>query len=126
MASQFLASRVPVSRLVIERSGVPLATAVEVAGHSASRRRGLLGRDQLAAGAALVIAPCQGVHTFGMKFVIDIVAVNRDGVVIKMCSHVPARRIVVAWTAFAIIEMPAGQSERTGLRVDDRLIAVSQ
>lgn len=126
MASQFLASRVPVSRLVIERSGVPLATAVEVAGHSASRRRGLLGRDQLDAGAALVIAPCQGVHTFGMKFVIDIVAVNRDGVVIKMCSHVPARRIVVAWTAFAIIEMPAGQSERTGLRVDDRLIAVSQ
>lgn len=126
MASQFLASRVPVSRLVVERTGVPLATAVEVAGHSASRRRGLLGRDRLEAGAALVIAPCQGVHTFGMKFVIDIVAVNRDGVVIKIRSRVAPRRIVLAWRAFAIIEIPAGHCESSGLRGGDRLIALAK
>jgi uncharacterized membrane protein (UPF0127 family) len=110
------------STVTIERSGQVLATFLEVAGDSASRRKGLLGRDGLDAGHAVLIAPTQGVHTFGMRFAIDIVAVDREGVVIKIRSHVPRRRIVLALKAFAIIELPSGAAHAAQLMVGDRVL----
>jgi uncharacterized protein len=50
-----------------------LAASVELANHSAARRKGLLGRDSLFAGEGLWILPCQAVHTVGMRFPIDLV-----------------------------------------------------
>ena len=111
--------------LSIARTGTALAERLEIAGDSESRRRGLLGRDSLDRGSAFVIAPCQGVHTFGMRFPIDIVAVARDGTVIKLRSGVPRNRIVVAWAGFAMIELAAGAIKDAGLREGDVLIARS-
>src|SRR4030088_896304 len=54
-----------------------LADCVEVADHGASRRKGLLGRNGLPAGEGLWIVPCESVHTFGMKFPIDLVYVDK-------------------------------------------------
>lgn len=108
--------------ITVEGSGVVLAARIEVAGDSASRRKGLLGRERLDPGEAIVIAPCQGVHTFGMRFAIDIVAVARDGLVIKIRSHVPRRRIVIALKAFAIIELASGSADASKLKVGDRLL----
>jgi uncharacterized membrane protein (UPF0127 family) len=68
-----------------------------------------------------VIAPCQGVHTFGMRFPIDIIGVTRDGRVVKVSECVPARRVVFAFSAFAILEVAAGIAARAGLVVGDRL-----
>ena len=99
-----------------------LATHLEVAGDSASRRKGLLGRDGLDPGHAVLIAPTQGVHTFGMRFAIDIVAVDREGVVVKIRSRVPRRRIVLALKAFAIVELSSGVADASKLKVSDRLI----
>lgn len=110
------------SILTIERTGAILVNHLEVAGDSATRRKGLLGRECLAPGRAVAIAPCQGVHTFGMRFAIDIVAVTRDGVVLKIRSSVPRRRIVMALKAFAIIELPSGTATTMNLQVGDRLL----
>ena len=110
------------STVTIERSGTVLASYLEVAGDSAARRKGLLGRDSLDAGRAVLIAPTQGVHTFGMRFAIDIVAIDRDGVVIKIRSRVPRRRIVLALKAFAIIELPSGAADAARLKVGDRVL----
>jgi len=107
--------------LRIARTGGVLATHGELAGTSQSRTRGLLGRDALAAGRALVIAPCQGVHTFGMRFPLDIVGVARDGAVVTLRCHVPRRRIVLALRAFAVVELAAGACQAAELRVGDRL-----
>lgn len=109
-----------------ERSGRPLATHLEGAFDSASRRRGLLGRDGLAAGAALIIAPCQAVHTFRMRFPIDVVFADRQGLVVHLRSDVGARRITGAWRAFATIELPAGASREADVRVGDRLVVTAQ
>jgi uncharacterized membrane protein (UPF0127 family) len=109
--------------LLIERSGVWLARTVEAAVDSETRKRGLLGRDALDPNSAIVIAPSQGVHTFGMRFNIDIVGVGRDGRVIKIREAVPPRRLVFSLRAFAIVEMAAGACTRMGLRVGDRLVA---
>ncbi len=110
--------------LKVSRTGVWLADELEAALDSSSRKKGLLGRDALPPACGLVIAPSQGVHTFGMRFPIDIVAVGRDGRVVKWRSDVPARRIVMAWSAFAIVELAAGTVERVGLQRGDQLVVV--
>lgn len=133
MASHFLAPMLAASaeddgRLMLwnERSQRPLATHLEGAFDSASRRRGLLGRDSLAEGSALIIAPCQAVHTFRMRFPIDIVFADRQGRVVHVRSHVGAGRLAGAWRAFATIELPAGAVQQGDVRIGDRLIVVDR
>jgi len=109
--------------LQIERSGQWLVRAVELAIDSATRRKGLLGRERLAPDTGLVIAPSQGVHTFGMRFPIDIVGIARDGRVVKMRRGVRPGRLVFALRAFAILELAAGVSLHAGLAIGDRLVA---
>ena len=111
--------------LRLTRTGAWLATNVELAGTSAARTRGLLGRDGLAAGCGLLIAPCQGVHTFGMRFPLDVVGVTRDGAVVTLRGHVPRRRIVLALRAFAVLELAAGACQGANLQVGDRLEVVT-
>ena len=113
-------------RLTVERTGQLLASDAEIARDSTSRKRGLLGRDSLARGAALIIAPCQGVHTFGMQFAIDIVAVDREGRVVKSLRRVRPRRIALAWSAFAFIELPAGALDDLAVLNGDRIVAMTK
>ena len=101
------------------RSGLPIATNIDTAFDSADRRRGLLGRDSLPAGGAIVIAPTFLVHTFGMRFAIDILFVARDGRVVKTRHAVPARRIAGAFGAFAVVELPTGAIEASLTRAGD-------
>src|ERR671912_132148 len=103
------------------RTGLLVATKLETAFDSAERKKGLLGRDGLAPGQALIIAPTNLVHTFAMRFPIDILFVARDGRVIKVRNAVPRRRIAGAWGGFAVIECAAGQIETSGTRAGDRI-----
>lgn len=107
------------------RTGRPIATRVDTAFESSDRRRGLLGRDGLAAGHALVIAPTFAVHTFGMRFAIDLLFVSRDGRVVKVCRAVPRRRLAGAFGAFAVVELAAGQVEASDTRVGDSIEVVT-
>lgn len=109
--------------LQVERTGQWLVRELEGAFDSSSRKQGLLGRDGLADGTGLVIAPSQGVHTFGMRFPLDIVCLARDGHVVKVRAAVQPGRIVIAWSAFAILELPAGAAGRASLVRGDRLVA---
>lgn len=96
--------------LRVRGSGTLVATRLETAFDSATRRRGLLGRDGLEAGHALLIAPCAGVHTAFMRFALDLAFLARDGAVIKVAAHVPAWRIRLAPGAFAVLEMASGSA----------------
>ena len=98
-----------------------LATVLISAFDSASRRRGLLGRRGLADDEALIIAPSNAVHTFGMKFPIDVIYARRDGLVLKVRPDLRPNRVSAAWGAFAVIELAAGAAARAGVRRGDRL-----
>ena len=108
--------------LLIERSGVWLARTVEAAVDSETRKRGLLGRDALDPDSAIVIAPSQGVHTFGMRFDIDIVGVARDGRVSRFAKPF----LLDVWCLHSV-RLPFWRwrrvHARVGLRVGDRLVA---
>ena len=88
---------------------------------SASRRQGLLKHDCLPEGSALIIAPSSAIHTFFMRFAIDVAFVSRDGRVLKLRSGMPPWRIAGAWRAFAVIELPAGALARADTRPGDVL-----
>ena len=92
---------------------------MEAAFDSATRRKGLLGRDGLPKGVAFVIAPCNAVHTLFMRFPIDLVFVARDGRVLKAKQAVPPWRIAISLRAFAVIEGPAGMIEASSTKAGD-------
>ena len=67
-----------------------------------SRLRGLLGRDDF--GGVLVLAPCNDIHTFGMREAIDIAFVASDGTVLAAHRNVPPRKHLRCKRAAATIE----------------------
>jgi hypothetical protein len=71
---------------------------------------------------ALVIAPCSAIHTFAMRFPIDVIFAARDGRVLKTREAFPPGRMSVSLGAFAVIEMAAGEIARAGIRKGDRLV----
>jgi hypothetical protein len=101
-----------------------LAVEVEGAFDSRSRRKGLLGRDGLPAGTALAIAPCNTIHTFFMRFAIDVVFVSRQGMVRKIRTNVKPWRLSGSLTAFAVIEMTAHALSGKDMAVGDHLTLV--
>jgi hypothetical protein len=99
-----------------------LGEAVDVADTSAKRRTGLLKHERLAPGEGLWISPCESVHTFFMKFPIDLVYIDRKHKVRKVRSGVPAWRLSACLPAHSVVELPAGTAERSGTRVGDELV----
>jgi len=95
-------------RLINRRSGCVLATQVLAAFDSKSRRRGLLGLDGLQPGRALIIAPTNAIHTWFMRFPIDVAFVARDGRVVKVRHQLRPWRMSGAIRSYAVIELPAG------------------
>ena len=120
---QPLAGGAAASAMIVNTcTGVPLATTTEAAFDSASRKRGLLGRDGLARRHAIVIAPTSAIHTFFMRFAIDVVFASKDGTVVALRKSLRPWRIAVAPRAFCAIELQAGSIDRDSIAVGDRLI----
>jgi hypothetical protein len=115
----------PVANARLATAGGVLAAHLECAFDSASRRRGLLGRETLDAGGALVIAPCSSVHTFFMRFPIDVVFVGRDGTVLKVTAGLRPWRVAACVAAFATIELPAGTIENRNLVPGSKVVVES-
>jgi uncharacterized protein len=95
--------------------GTVLATQLELAGTGESRRKGLLGRESLLPGEGLWIAPCESVHTFFMRFAIDLVYLDRKHRVKKVRDGVGPWRLSACFSAHSVLELPAGtiRSSRT-------------
>lgn len=110
--------------LRIDRTGRVVARHLEVAADSKTRTRGLLGRTGLDEDTTLIIAPCNAVHTFFMRFTIDVVFADRQGRVLKLCRCLPPWRIGFAIHAFAALELAAGSIDRAGIVTGDRLSVV--
>ena len=102
--------------------GVTLATQVRVAGTSADRRRGLTGIDELAAGAGIWIAPCEAIHTFGMRMPIDVIFLDGQFRVRKVLQSLAPRRISVCLRACSVLELEAGAAAHSGTKPGHLLV----
>jgi len=94
-------------RCVNRSTGAVLATTLLPAFDRRSRNDGLLGRQGLPPDTALVLAPCQAVHTWFMRFPIDIVFVSKSGYVLKVKRSVGPWRMAARFGAFAVMEFAA-------------------
>ncbi len=100
-------------RLENASTGRVLAATLLTAFDRRSRNQGLLGRDTIDRDAALVLAPCAGVHTWFMRFPLDILFVSRQGRVLGVRRHVAPWRLAIRLGAFAVVELAAGLSVGT-------------
>lgn len=106
----------------LKRDDIILVPRLEVATSFWARSKGLLGRRELPAGNALWIKPCNSVHTFFMKFPIDLIFLDRDLRVLKTIANVPAGRLTLpVWKASSVIELPAGFLAGTNVQTGERL-----
>ena len=111
------------SRIVNRKNGAVVASKVERAVTMLTRLRGLLGRDALAPGSALIIAPCTSIHTFFMRFSIDAAFVDRASRVIRAIPDLkPWRATRIYPSAAMVVELPAGTLARTGTSEGDELL----
>jgi hypothetical protein len=74
-----------------------------------TRLRGLAWRERADAGAGLLIPRCSSVHTFGMRFELDLFFLDRSGRVIAVRRRVPPRRVVWRRGAAAVLEIPSAE-----------------
>jgi len=98
-----------------------LADRAQLAGNGPNRRKGLLGRDHLPCGEGLWIVPCEAVHTFWMRFPIDLVYLDRKHRIVKTRSHVGPWRLSACLRAHSVIELPAGTIGETQTMPGDTL-----
>jgi uncharacterized protein len=89
-----------------------------------TRLRGLLGRTGLEADEGLLLRPVASIHTFFMRFPIDVVFLDRGYAVIKVVREVRPWRFAAARRAKVVLELPAGAAARARLAVGDRLVPV--
>lgn len=86
-----------------------LGIAVPVARTRRARLLGLALLSRGAAGPGLLIPRCSCVHTFGMRFALDLAFLDREGRVLARRRGVPPRRLVLHRGAAAVLEVPAAQ-----------------
>ena len=72
------------------------------------RARGLGGRADMPRDEALLIPRCRSVHTFTMRFPLDLIWLARDGSVVRVDENVPPRRLRTCVRARSIVECNAG------------------
>ena len=96
-------------QLIEQSTGAILVESLELADRFWSRLVGLQFRSSLPAGHGLLLVPCSSLHTFFVRFAIDLVILDRRGEVVAVRKQVRPWRVVLPIRhAHAILEMPSG------------------
>ena len=101
--------------------GNVLADSADLADTSEKRRTGLLKHTELKPGEGLWINPCESVHSFFMKFTIDVLYLDRTKKVRGMRPNMKPWRVSACLPAQSVLELPAGTIEQTGTKKGDQL-----
>lgn len=105
-----------------DSTGAILATRLLTADTFWKRLVGLLGKKEMPSGAALLLSPCNSIHTMFMCFPIDLLFINREFIVVKTVQDLKPWRAVSCPQAYSVIELEAGTVSRTGTKEGDRLL----
>jgi uncharacterized protein len=105
----------------LRTDGTVVCPACVVADRPHTRLRGLLGRNGIERGEGLLIRPTSAIHTFFMRFRIDVVFVDGSGVVLDVVPALPPWRFARSRGARCALELAAGEADARGIRPGDRL-----
>lgn len=114
-------------KVVNSANGSVVGTDISVADDSLTRLVGLMGKRGLDPGHGLLITPSSGVHTFGMRFPIDVVGLNADLVVVGLWPELkPYRLSGISLKMKSVLELPPGQIQKCGISVGHQLARLEQ
>jgi len=101
-----------------------LVGRLHVAEGFSQRAIGLLGAGRLNADEGLLLPRCRSVHTFGMRFPIDVLFVDGGWVIRRICNGVEPWRMVGCRHGRDVVELRGGRALQIALAEGDRLIRV--
>jgi uncharacterized protein len=121
-ASGAAVNRLSFVRVVNESRQRELGARIRMAHTLPARMRGFILRRPPVAGEGLFLAPCRGVHTYWMRFPLDVLLIDESGHVIAAHADLPpgTRTPIYRSAAFAL-ELPTGAIRGTDTAVGDRL-----
>lgn len=99
-----------------------IANVIYLADTPFKRMKGLLGRKSLGVLEAMVIKPCNSIHTFFMRFPIDVLFIDKEGKVIKGIVNMSSFRLSpIYFTSQFVVELPAGTIQTTNTTEGDQI-----
>ncbi len=99
-----------------------LAERARIADGFFDRLVGLLKTENFVLGDGLFIVPCSQIHMFGMKYAIDVIFVDRQGVVVGLVESIaPGQMSKLFSKAHGCLELPSGVIRDTGTSVGDQI-----
>jgi uncharacterized membrane protein (UPF0127 family) len=109
-------------RLINQTKNTILADDVFIANTPFKRIKGLLGKKVFLPNQAIILDPCNSVHTFFMRFAIDILFVDKDYKVVKVLPKLYPNRITrIYWHSRRVIELSAGRLNLSSTQAKDQL-----
>ena len=109
-------------KLINKTKNIILAENVTIANTVSKRIRGLLGREDFNQGEALIIKPCNSIHTCFMRFPIDVLFVDKGNKVIQAISSItPFHFTNIYFRAAFAIELPFGTIQSTSTSENDTI-----
>ena len=114
--------RLPTLTIIDKTSGVVVGDQIRFAGTPLARLVGLLGATKLNAGEGLLLMPSSGVHTCGMSFPIDVIAMDRGWRVRRIWDRLsPWRVLRPSRATHMVLELPAGRAREACIKQGDQL-----
>lgn len=86
-----------------------------------TRMRGLLGRSELPRGEGILLRPAGSIHTFFMRFPIDVVFLDNSDTVVGVERYVKPWRAAARRGAKSVLELAAGEADARALAAGQRL-----
>lgn len=109
-------------RLINQSKNIILAENIILADTPFKRMKGLLGRKDFPPGQALIIKPCNAIHTFFMRFPIDVLFVGSNNQVLSAISSLkPSRLTPIYFQASYVVELPSGTLQNSAATQGDLL-----
>ena len=109
-------------QVVNATKGTVVAQQAGLATSLGQRLKGLLGRSSISTNEALILRPCASIHTFFMRFSIDVLFLDKNMQVIRLIQNFPPYRLSpTVWGSQMVIELPTGKIIQTGTQIGDKL-----
>ena len=110
-----------IGRAILEQSGAAVVERLHIVRGARERVRGLLSHDSLPDGEGMWFPACRLIHTFGMKFAIDLVYLNEQLEICKIVEGMRPGRLSACLAAESVIELNSGAAKKLGLGKGIRL-----
>lgn len=107
------------SKIFSEEGGVCLIDDMSITTNVWERMQGLIGKPQLAPNQGLMLSSCNSVHTFGMKYDLDVIFLNKNKKIVKLVERLKPMRVSFCLNAVDTLELNSGVIKSLELNLND-------